>query len=135
MKLKYPKKPTLLKEVNYKDYQHANLYLSRFITEDVPVLIIALNESNIIAICNINPEEYYLNDFEFVIKDYSENEGMMEWLVANNLMEPPHGLYPSGWVAMPVCYATQELETLILKSLMAEIEQKAVTDYIKGDKP
>lgn len=73
-------------------------------------------------ICNINPEHYKLKDFEFAIKNYSENEGMLKWLINNNYMQHPHFSFASGFVDIPVCYATNKLREMIIKICTKEVD-------------
>jgi len=113
-KLKYPTRPQFIQDVKFKDYQDAKLYLTRFATANVPVLFIGNEHTQeVYAICNINPE-IKLNEFEFVIKDYSENEGMLDWLIENNLMKNMYAYYLGGFVQMPICHATEELKQKII---------------------
>ena len=39
---------------------------------------------------------------ELAIKDYSENEGMLESLMAKDLIELPHRYVVSGFVSLPI---------------------------------
>ena len=45
-----------------------------------------------------------LADDEVAIKDYSENEGMLDLALRNGWVEPPHRFVPSGYVQIPVCH-------------------------------
>ena len=40
---------------------------------------------------------------EVAVKDYSENEGMLEFLVKNHIVQAPHRFIASGFVKIPVC--------------------------------
>ena len=54
------------------------------------------------ATCTINlPGQ--LEDDEVAIKSYSENEGMLEFLLQNELVEEPHRYIFSGYTKVPVC--------------------------------
>lgn len=44
---------------------------------------------------------------EFYIKAYSENEGLYEQLVAQDILSPPHRFLRSGYVSIPVCRLLQ----------------------------
>lgn len=44
-----------------------------------------------------------LHGTEVAIKNYSENEGMLQFLVKNNVVEPPHSFVQSGYVSFPIC--------------------------------
>lgn len=40
---------------------------------------------------------------EFAIKNWTENEGMLDVLIANEIVEPPHRWVESGFVSVPIC--------------------------------
>jgi hypothetical protein len=40
---------------------------------------------------------------EVAIKDYSENEGILDSLIEAGVIDHPHALYQSGWVKIPIC--------------------------------
>ena len=44
-----------------------------------------------------------LTEDEVGVKDYSENEGVLAFLLENNIVEPPHRTVSSGFVNIPVC--------------------------------
>ena len=44
-----------------------------------------------------------LADGEVGIKNYSENEGVLEFLLENNIVEQPHRFVESGFVIIPIC--------------------------------
>ncbi|WP_442638158.1 hypothetical protein [Rossellomorea marisflavi] len=48
-----------------------------------------------------------LEDDEVAIKDYSENSGVLEWLIKNELVHPPHNQTFSGYAVIPICRLTQ----------------------------
>ena len=40
---------------------------------------------------------------EILIKDYSENEGVLDFLIQNKIVEPTGKYVESGWVKIPIC--------------------------------
>ena len=54
------------------------------------------------ATCTVNMPDQ-LEDGEIAVKDYSENEGMLEFLVTNNIVEAPHRHIFSSYAKFPVC--------------------------------
>lgn len=44
-----------------------------------------------------------LEENEVAIKDYSENEGMLDFLIANKVVEDTGKRTESGWVKIPIC--------------------------------
>ena len=44
-----------------------------------------------------------LTETEVAIKNYSENEGVLNFLLDNEIIEAPHRFVQSGFVNIPVC--------------------------------
>ena len=44
-----------------------------------------------------------LEDGEVAIKNYSENEGILESLISAGIVFPPHRVIDQGYVKIPVC--------------------------------
>jgi len=47
--------------------------------------------------------EQPLLDGEIAIKDYSENEGILDMLVEHGVVDKPHRFANSGFVTIPIC--------------------------------
>lgn len=45
-----------------------------------------------------------LESNEIAIKNYSENEGILEYLCENKIITQPHRYVESGYVTIPICY-------------------------------
>jgi hypothetical protein len=56
-----------------------------------------------VATCSVNIPEEPLADGEILIKDYSENEGMVEFLESVGVVERTGRVVCSGYVTIPVC--------------------------------
>jgi len=56
-----------------------------------------------IAVATVNLPDSPLNDDEVFIKDYSENEGILSSLIANNIVSDPIDVIPSGFVVVYKC--------------------------------
>lgn len=56
-----------------------------------------------VATATVNIPEADLADGEILVKDYSENEGMLAFLEENGLVEDTGRVISSGYVAVPVC--------------------------------
>jgi hypothetical protein len=54
------------------------------------------------ATATTNIEEN-LEQGEVAIKDWSENEGILEFLVQNQIVKEPHRFVKSGYVKVPIC--------------------------------
>ena len=44
-----------------------------------------------------------LEQGEVAIKDWSENEGILDFLVQNKIVKEPHRFVKSGYVKIPIC--------------------------------
>ena len=65
-------------------------------------------EVEMYCMCSINPGVLVPEDY-LAVKDYSENEGMVEFLKAEGVIEgDPVGKIPSGFVEIPVYVLTQK---------------------------
>ena len=62
------------------------------------------------SIVTVNLPDVLLEDNEVLIKDYSENEGMLDFLTANNIVIPTEKGVQSGFVWIPVCILNPESE-------------------------
>jgi hypothetical protein len=56
-----------------------------------------------VAVATLHMPELALAADEVVIKDYSENEGMLDTLVAAGIVSPPLREVSSGYVTLYVC--------------------------------
>ena len=65
-------------------------------------------EDGPIATITTNLPEQVLADDEILIKSYSENEGMLEALVAQGIVSKPVKWVQSGFVAVPVVKLLKE---------------------------
>lgn len=73
--------------------------------EDEPVAVLTTNLPN-------NP----MRDDEVAIKDYSENEGVLQCLIDHRLVLPAHRWITSGHVLIPVCQLTTKCLDLAIKA-------------------
>jgi len=62
------------------------------------------------SIATVNLPDVLLEDNEILVKDYSENEGMLDFLTANNIVIPTDKGVHSGFVWIPVCKLNPESE-------------------------
>lgn len=60
------------------------------------------------ATATVNIDHVLLADNEVLIKDYSENEGMLDFLVKNNIVTPTPNGVQSGFVWLPVAILNDE---------------------------
>lgn len=67
------------------------------------ILLFDQGDSSPIAYATVNIPEYDLPPNEVIIKDYSENEGMLKTMVESGLMEYTGNKIQTGFVRCPVC--------------------------------
>ncbi len=70
--------------------QHALTLFNPKTGEDV------LTASVCLVDCNLSSDE-------IAIKNYSENEGVLQALIDNGIVQPPHRWHPTGWVNIDIC--------------------------------
>jgi len=93
----------LVKKVVYKGW-NCNLNKSYYEHgKRVALCLIDADDGEPVSTCTVNLPEEPLADDEVLIKDYSENEGMVEFLVKEGVVERTNRDVRSGYVAIPVC--------------------------------
>ena len=55
------------------------------------------------AVATVNIPELINVEGYVAVKDYSENEGMLQFLIDNDIVEPPVTHVESGYVKLPIC--------------------------------
>jgi hypothetical protein len=55
------------------------------------------------ATATVATEKHLLKEDEVAIKDYSENEGILNTLIKHEIVENPHAFIQSGFVKIPIC--------------------------------
>ena len=55
------------------------------------------------ATASVCVEDHLLKEDEVAIKDYSENEGLLEALIEAEVVEHPHAFIQSSHVKIPIC--------------------------------
>lgn len=59
-----------------------------------------------IAVCTVWFPE--LEENEVAVKNYSENAGILDLLIEEEIVWPPHRFIPSGYVIIPVCLLRED---------------------------
>lgn len=60
-------------------------------------------DGEMIAVATVNLPHSHLPDDHVFIKDYSENEGIMNILINAGIIDSPTLYVPSGYVQIPMC--------------------------------
>ena len=90
-----------IKQVNYKGEEC--LLKQNFYQNGRIALFLVSVEGELISTCTTNIPEIPLDDDEVFIKDYSENEGILEFLVKEGIVKDTGQVLLSGYVKIPVC--------------------------------
>ena len=78
----------------------------KLVTHEYPNGRLALtieDDEGEIARCTTNVASAQLAEGEVLIKDYSENEGMLAMLISAGVVKDTGRRVQSGWVQIPVC--------------------------------
>ncbi len=93
--------PTLIKKAFYKG-EDCEIWKTHY-HKGNRVAIFLSDKGEPVATCSVNIPEQPLAPDEVFIKDYSENEGMVDFLVAEGIVERTDRFVASGYVDIPVC--------------------------------
>lgn len=96
-----------VKSVIYKGW-HCDLLKSYYAHGNRVALCLVAGEKDEcpgepVSTCTVNLPDEPLGEGEVFIKDYSENEGMVEFLVKEGVVEKTGREVRSGYIAVPVC--------------------------------
>jgi hypothetical protein len=72
-------------------------------TDRIALPLYAVEDGSPVAVATVNLPELVLAADEVLIKDYSENEGLLELLVTSGVVSPPLREVQSGYVTLHVC--------------------------------
>lgn len=78
-----------------------NLILTRYISNNAMALRMISETDGAIAMCTLNTDG--LAPDELAIKDYSENSGMLDALLEQDIVQEPHRHIITGFEMTPVC--------------------------------
>jgi formylmethanofuran dehydrogenase subunit D len=88
--------------MRYKEWD-VKIIFSKYNNDRVAIVLVDAIDGEQIAVGTVNiPEAPIAND-EVIIKDYSENEGMLQFLIDNKIVENTGNYIDSGFVSCPVC--------------------------------
>lgn len=93
---------TFEKELVYNG-DKVKLFLGKYMEPQNNALFMETIDGDPHTTCSVNIDtEEPLEEDVVLIKDYSENEGMMDFLLENRVIEEVVGLESSGYVLIPV---------------------------------
>ena len=98
--------------LQYKSYP-VRLHCERYSNKRPAIQLILANDTEeaiageLITTATVNLPNEPIHSDEIAVKSYSENEGMLDWLWHNNIIErQPTRYIPSGFVRIPICKLT-----------------------------
>lgn len=106
-------KPIVLTGPLYYRGWHVNVVRSHYINTDrIALMLIDADDGLPITTCTVNIPEVFVEKDQLIIKDWSENEGILKWLQEHNIVGPRLRSIPTGHVEADLC------ELLITEPIM-----------------
>ena len=87
-------------KTTYGEYPNCEFVTARYTNGNLALQIVSRDEGPICT-CTVNPGGVVAHD-AIAVKDYSENEGMVETLTDMGIIGEELYRIPSGWVEIPV---------------------------------
>lgn len=95
--------------VKFKQWE-CTVSKARYYNGRLAIVLVDNFTGALIARATLNLPDDPLTDDEVAIKDYSENEGILDALVGAGIVEQPHRFLSSGFIGdIPVCKVNAEL--------------------------
>lgn len=88
-------------KTQYETYD-VRLKFGRYHNRRTAIEIIDLEDGCPVMMATVNLPDVSLSADEVIIKNYSENEGVLEFLIENGIVSAPVRSVSSGWVTCPV---------------------------------
>ena len=90
------------KVVEYKGLA-MSLSVSRYADNERIALLLKEPDGQLYTVCSSNLPAEEMAEDEVAIKSYSENEGILDMLIQNNVVSHPVRYAHSGHVELPIC--------------------------------
>ena len=87
-----------------------NIKIARYGNGRKAIILVDATDGMPFMTATMNALQKEVDVEDVVIKDYSENMGIYEWLVAKNIIEPAHALHKLAFDSVPVCKLLPEEE-------------------------
>lgn len=94
-------------KINYVGYD-CNIEVSKYQFGGTALQLVDAEDGIPVATVTVNVPN--LEKDEVAVKSYSENEGMLEIMMGEGIVTPPHRRVQSGWVSIPVCRLTDKFK-------------------------
>ena len=76
---------------------------AKYKNNQVAIKLFDLSDGMPYATATLCVEDNLLKEDEVAIKDYSENEGILQSLIDAKIVEEPHAFIQSNFVKIPIC--------------------------------
>ena len=95
------KKQTYILTTPYGSYE---VYLSfgKYRNGRTAIELLDAQDHEPVMVATVNIDNALLHGDEIIIKNYSENEGVLDFLVRNGIVSQPKYWVATGWVTCPV---------------------------------
>lgn len=97
-----------------------SIKLGKYANNRTSINLIDVNDNQPYAVATTNLPDVLLLDNEVLVKDYSENEGVLEFLTTNNIVVPTDKWVTSGFVDVQVCVLNPESEWGMIPNLYSD---------------
>ena len=89
-------------QVQFKEWL-CDVHIESYANKRKAICLTDAEDGSPIATASINVPDADIADDEVIVKDYSENKGMLDALVDAGVVSPPTGHVNSGFITAPVC--------------------------------
>lgn len=90
-------------ETKYVDFKNYKCEVSTSHYKNGRVALLLSEDGQPITVATVNLPDEDLKPNEVAIKNYSENEGILDALIEAGIVESPHDVRFSGFVIIPIC--------------------------------
>jgi hypothetical protein len=97
-----------------------SIKLGKYANGRTSINLIDVKDNQPYAVATTNLPDVLLLDNEVLIKDYSENEGVLEFLTTNNIVVPTDKWATSGFVDVQVCVLNPESEWGLIPNVYSD---------------
>lgn len=101
--------------------EKVNVFVNKY-GNNRPAIYIADTDGLPFMIATLNVPERPLEEDEVVIKNYSENEGIYDWLLERNIIQPMIGSHQLAYNRAPICVLNSEEEWVDENASLSEID-------------
>ena len=79
----------------------------------IAIRLLDAQDNEPVAVISVNLPDKAMNDNEVFIKNYSENEGILECMIHYGIVSEPIRFVQSGFVIIPLCMFLVDPNTII----------------------